>query len=179
MCTNEINVKKLCGFYVSDWHLTAMLLPYITNKLQKNEKINTILNKDIKTNMEELLLRINIEKNEKDKVININWKNNYKASYEELDNYMIKIANEKEKNIIIVVGTKKEIDNINKNIDKWIINNIALLKNRNMSIINCYNVEEFNNNMKEILDEHDYILNTSGEHEISDMFTGYNKKNVS
>ena len=52
MYTNEINIKKICSFYVSDWHLTAMLLPYITNKLQKNERINTILNKDIKEKME-------------------------------------------------------------------------------------------------------------------------------
>lgn len=179
MCTNEINVKKLCSFYVSDWHLTAMLLPYITNKLQKNEKINTILNKDIKTNMEELVSRINIEKESKEKIININWNNNYKATYEELDTYMKRIASQEENSIIIVQGSKEEIENINKSISKWVINNIKSIKNRNISIINCYDVEDFNNNMKQILDEHDYMLNTSGEHEISDMFAGYKKKNAS
>ena len=179
MYTNEINIKKICSFYVSDWHLTAMLLPYITNKLQKNERINTILNKDIKEKMEELLSRINIEENEKEKVKSINWKNNYIYTYEEIDNYMKKVVKKDNKNIIIISGNKEEIENTNKNIDKWIIKNISLLKNISINIINCYDVEDFNNNLKSILEKHDFILNTSGEHEIGEMFAGFNKKNVS
>lgn len=179
MYTNEINVKKICSFYVSDWHLTAMLLPYITNKLQKNEKINTILNKDIKTKMEELLSRINIECKDKEKVKNINWERNLQSTYEEIDNYMKKIINKEQKNILIIAGKKDEIDIINKNLDRWIIKNISLLKNSSISIINCYDVEEFNQNLKNILERHDYVLNTSGEHEISEMFAGFDKKNVS
>lgn len=179
MCTNEINVKKICSFYVSDWHLTAMLLPYITNKAQKDENIKTILNKNIKSNMIELLSRINIEEKTKDKIAKINWENNYKDTYEEINNYMKEQIDGKEKTTIILVGTKTEIENMNKNIDKWIINNIVMLNNKKVNIINCYNVEEFNSNMKEILDEHDYMLNTSGEHEISEMFEGYSKKSVS
>ena len=178
MYTNEINIKKICSFYVSDWHLTAMLLPYITNKLQKNERINTILNKDIKEKMEVLLSRINIEKNEKEKVKSINWENNYKNTYEEIDDYMKNIIKKEQKNIIIISGTKEDIENTNKKIDRWIINNIQLLKNTDISIINCYDVEEFNQNLKNILEKHDFILNTSGEHEIGEMFAGFNKKNV-
>jgi len=33
---------------------------------------------------------------------------------------------------------------------------------------------EFNQNLTEILDEHDKILNTSGIHEIEEMYSGYN-----
>ena len=37
MCIENNNVKKLCSFYVSDWHLVAMLLPYINQKINERE----------------------------------------------------------------------------------------------------------------------------------------------
>lgn len=33
----------------------------------------------------------------------------------------------------------------------------------------------FNDNIKEILDKHGKIFNTSGEHDIEEIFEGYNK----
>lgn len=33
----------------------------------------------------------------------------------------------------------------------------------------------FNENIKEILDNHEMIFNTSGEHRIEDLFEGYKK----
>ena len=33
----------------------------------------------------------------------------------------------------------------------------------------------FNENIKKILDKHDLIFNTSGEHKIEDIFEGYKK----
>ena len=179
MNTNEINIKRICSFYVSDWHLTTMLLPYITKKVENNEKISTILNKNIKENMIELISRINIQDTIKKEIIKINWENNYKNTVEEINNYMKETIKGIEKISIIITGNKKEIESTNKIIEKWIINNISFLTKKEINIINCYNVEEFNNNMKEILDEHDYMLNTSGEHEISEMFEGYSKKSVS
>ena len=35
-------VKKVCGFYVNDWHLTTMVLPYIRNEIQAKNEIVTI-----------------------------------------------------------------------------------------------------------------------------------------
>ena len=63
---------------------------------------------------------------------------------------------------------------MNKNIKKWLDKNT--LKVKTLSVINCYEVTQFNNSIKEILDEHDKILNTSGEKEIQDVFTGYIKQ---
>ena len=45
--------------------------------------------------------------------------------------------------------------------------------NKKIKIVNCYEVTEFNTNIKEILDEHDKILNTSGEKEKGEVFEGY------
>ena len=30
---------KLCSFYVSDWHLVTMLLPYLNEEINKENKI--------------------------------------------------------------------------------------------------------------------------------------------
>ena len=53
-----------------------------------------------------------------------------------------------------------------------------LLENQNqyLTIINCYEVMQFNNNMTQILDQHDKILNTSGERQIEEVFAGYERK---
>ena len=51
------------------------------------------------------------------------------------------------------------------------------LNKENLKIINCYEVTEFNNDIVNILDDHDKILNTSGEKEIAEVFDGYQKNN--
>ena len=33
MDVQDNNLTKLCSFYVSDWHLVTMLLPYINQKI--------------------------------------------------------------------------------------------------------------------------------------------------
>ena len=33
------HVEKLCGFYVSDWHLATTVLPYINSKIEENTKM--------------------------------------------------------------------------------------------------------------------------------------------
>ena len=33
------NIEKLCSFYVSDWHLVTMLLPYINKEINENANI--------------------------------------------------------------------------------------------------------------------------------------------
>jgi len=42
--------------------------------------------------------------------------------------------------------------------------------------MNFYEVGSFNENIKEILDKHQLIFNTSGEQKIEDVFEGYEKK---
>ena len=49
------NIMKLCSFYVSDWHLVTMLLPYINKKVNEKEKVITVLENDIRNNVEVLI----------------------------------------------------------------------------------------------------------------------------
>ena len=41
------HIEKLCSFYVSDWHLVTMLLPYINKQINEKANIITILESDI------------------------------------------------------------------------------------------------------------------------------------
>ena len=40
MNNKNYQVEKLCGFYVSDWHLTTTILPYINSKIDEKAKAN-------------------------------------------------------------------------------------------------------------------------------------------
>lgn len=172
------NVRKTCGFYVSDWHLVTMLLPHIVTKVEKGIKVDTILNSSIKQELKEVISRLHINDITKAKVLNINWSNVPDNSFNYVKNYLEKTINNDSEIEIIVNGTKSEIDCINKNIEYWLDMNIEKLEGININIINCYEVSEFNSNINSILDEHDYIINTSGEYPVEEMFESHKKRAV-
>lgn len=172
----EKNILKVCSFYVSDWHLTAMLLPFIEEKTEKGEILNTILEKNITHNMKEILNRIKINEKTKEQILKIDWKNKCLIKYGEIRKFMEKATKNQKVVTIIVEGNKDRIEYINNNIDKWMQKQERKVKRKEIKIINCYEVTEFNANLQEILDKHDKILNTSGIHEIQDMYTGYIRK---
>ena len=160
------NLTKLCSFYVSDWHLVTMLLPYINQKINEQAKIATILEKDIKQNVETLVEKLNLKN--KEKILNLNWSTQDKVKAK---------INELEKNqelVIFINGSKEFIEKNNEKLTKYF--QTHLIRNE-IKIINCYEVIEFNGDISEILDEHDKILNTSGEKEIKEVFTDYEKSN--
>lgn len=170
------NVRKTCGFYVSEWHLVTMLLPNIVSKVEKGVKIDTILSSDIKKEIKEVISRLHINDITKAEVLSINWSNVPENSFNYIKNYLEKTIKENEEIEIIINGTKKEIDYINKNIEYWLDMNINKTEGININIINCYEVSEFNSNINSILDEHDYIINTSGEYPVGEMFESHKKK---
>ena len=77
---------------------------------------------------------------------------------------------------IIVSGSKEYIENINIGINRLIENlNAKGLRDKiNVTINNCYPVKEVLS-VKEILDKHDLLLNTSGEVVIDSVFQDYRK----
>lgn len=157
------NIKKLCNFYVSDLHLSVMLLPYISKQINEDVEITTIFEKLEKQNIETVLDKLNVKN--KEKILNINWFNSDKDTYEKIENTIEKSIKDNKKMTIIIGGNKKYILDTNKNIINYLKNN----NNSNIKIINCYNIEEIGNDMKSIVKEYDGILNTSGEIKISDL----------
>ena len=94
----ENSPERICGFYVSDWHLVTMILPYINKELNEKANIVTILEKDIEKNIKTLISKLNL-KNEK-KVLKLNWKASKEKNINEILN---KNYNENDKNNILEI----------------------------------------------------------------------------
>ena len=53
------------------------------------------------------------------------------------------------------------------------------LYGNNLKVINCYEVYNTNTMLYNILDEHDFVFNTAGMNEKTEIFPGYiDKKNI-
>lgn len=167
-------VEKICSFYVSDWHLVTMLLPYVNKEINEKANIITILEKDIDKNVETLINKLNLKNREK--ILSLNWKRTNGIKYSEVKKNINKEILEDKLNIIFINGKKSYMDMVNKNIDKLLFENSKKYKEINIKIINCFEVGDFNMNILDILSEHSKILNTSGEKAINEVFDGYEEK---
>lgn len=172
MYGNE-NIKKVCSFCVSDLHLITMLLPYLNKKINDDEKVITILEKDLEEQTELVLSRLTLKEEEKLNLRNINWNRKIIYNLGKIEEELYKICNNNCKVNIIINGSKEYIEAVNKEINE-IFNN-EKFKNK-IKIINCYDITKLDEDIKEILKSHDTILNTSGEKEISEVFEGYEKQ---
>lgn len=171
----KVNMEKLCSFYVNEWHLVTMILPYINKELNEKANIITILENDIEDNVKTLMSKLNL-KNEK-RILEIDWKGNKEIKYDILKEKFNQLLKEDENlDIIFVNGSKDYIDLVNYNISKIINENETKLKNKEIKLVNCYEVTEFNNSIKDILDTHSKLLNTAGEKYIEEVFDGYERK---
>lgn len=167
-------IEKICSFYVSDWHLVTMLLPYINKEINEKANIITVLEKNIEENIVTLTDRLNLKNREK--ILNLNWKKSNGIKYSEIKNKMKEDISEDRINVIFINGNKSYMDITNKNIEKFLQENCKKYKQINIKIIDCYEVGDFNTNIIDILSEHTKILNTSGEKAINDVFEGYEEK---
>ena len=66
-------IEKICSFYVSDYHLEMVLIPYINEKLSKNEEIEIISEKDLRETVNALVSKMNINECNKKKILELNW----------------------------------------------------------------------------------------------------------
>lgn len=166
-------MQKICGFYVSNVHLVTMILPFIKEQLQKEVKIETFFEENLNDNINKMLFNLIINENNKQKILNVNWKNTKIKKYSIIENNLKKLINENKENIILVSGNKNYINETNNILNKFFEKN----NYENISIINFYKVSDFDDSIKEILNKHEFILNTSGTHKIEEVFVDYKKAN--
>ena len=141
MVLEEKKIKNICNFYVSDYHLEIMLLPYISKKIDNEEKVIIITEKDLKDSLKIVIDRINIEEHKKEKIVNLKWNSQ-------------KLENIIENTNIILIGSSKFINNK--------ILELKEKKIKNLTIIACYDYNEVKNDIQEIVTKYDEILNTLG-----------------
>ncbi len=148
--------KKLCCFYVNEIHLITMLLPYINERINQATKVITILEKDISESAKRVMKGIQGKKS--DDLLNVDWRNKSL-------NYLYE-SDVKDK-LILISGSDEFIEEANK-----IIN----YKKEDCTILDCYEMMQGSSKLQEILDEHDKVVNTSGEKYKEEVFAGYVKK---
>lgn len=168
----DLKIKKVCGFNVSSIHFSMMILPYIKKELETGKNVITILEENLEKNINQILSKLTITDEEKEKILNINWK---ETDIRRLN--IEKILREKiedSENVdIVIYGGKQYINNVGEKVNKVAKENLKY--NKEIKIMDCYSVSDFNENIKEILDKHDTVFNTSGEHKIEEIFQGYKK----
>ncbi len=167
----ENQIIKVCSFYVNDWHLTTMILPHIKRTIEENTKVLTILENSIKNRVEELLSKMNLNPITQNKILEINWTSSLICKYSDIKNKIESVASDIEQINIIVNGTEEYIEIANSNIEKVIKN----VKGKKVTIINCYEVTKYKE-INQILDKHDFVLNTSGIKNIEEVFPNYKKR---
>lgn len=143
--------EKLCLFFASDYHFEMISLPYINESLKKNENVIIMTENNLDSSVDKVLSRINLNEEEKNKLTKINWKNDDLNKFKELKN-----ANKDGKDTLIFVkGRENYIDNMNKNIQNW-------TNDTDIKIVDCYDVNEIQDDVSSIAKKYDRILSTSG-----------------
>ncbi len=145
--------NKICGFNVNEFHLVTMIMPYIYEKINEEKTISTFFEKDV----QEIY----------NKVLNINekfWKN--KEKLDEIDWKKTEINNISEKfnsevDIVIVAGRKDFIDKINR---------LVINFHTKFTLVNCFEIDDFNKNLENIVKKYDKVLCTKGVREIKELY---------
>lgn len=153
MLENKNSKDKVCAFYASDYHFEMITLPYISKKLDESKKVVILSENDLNDTINVLIERTNLKTDKKEKILNLNWNNN------DLEKFRMISENvkNKEQTIIFVKGKENYINNVNKNIEKWIENDV------NSKVINCYDIQEISSEINRIMENYGTILSTSGE----------------
>lgn len=146
---NKTNDKKVCSFFVSDYHFEMITLPYIEKEIEKNKKVIVLTDKDLTPTIEVLLSKMNLSDEKKSKIMKIDWNINDLEKIEQIKN----AQNENE--LVFIKGNKDYIVDMRKNIN-FIINS------KKIECIDCYDINELGDDVADIAKEYEEVLNTMG-----------------
>ena len=135
-----MNKKKFCSFYVSEYHLLTILLPYIDEQIKNNQNLEVVLEEDMIDSVKKYIKRN--ERYNTNKIIKLDWKKAKK------DDFKIK----EDVDVAIIIGKEEFIKKVN-----YINEENVTLK----EFVNCYNIETLSN-LNEVVKEHSFVLKTSG-----------------
>ncbi len=143
--------EKLCLFFASDYHFEMISLPYINESLKESKNVIIMTENNLDNTVDKVLTNVNLAQEEKEKITKINWKNDDLSKFREIKN-----ANENGKETVIFVkGKENYIENMNKNIENWINNN-------EIKVVDCYDINEIQDDVSDIAKKYNKILSTSG-----------------
>lgn len=159
MNKNQNTKEKICAFFASDYHFEMISLPYIEKSLEKNKQIIILTENNLENTIKTLVSNINLKEERKKEILNLDWKNNDLVKFKKIKE---KTKNEKEI-IVFIKGRKNYIKNINENIENWATNA------RNLTVIDCYDIEEIGEDTDQVIEGYKKVLSTSGVKEIQKL----------
>ena len=174
----ESSTQKVCSFYVSNMHFATMILPFVSKQKEEKTKIVTFFENNYTTNIELVLSKLTISEDRKKELLTLNWKDTKLSKFIDIEKILKNQIRKNEKYLIIVNGSEEYINIINECIERYFEKSKRRIDLNNVKIIDFYEVGSFNDNIKEILDKHNSIFNTSGEHKIEEIFEGYEKQEL-
>ena len=146
--------QKICTFYVSEFHLLTIILPYINEKIEEKQDILILSENDLISSVKKYLKQLtSFYQNEE--VLELNWK---KFN----DNLTEKDLRKKE---IFIIGEKDFIRKVNSKLE---IKNVE-------QIIDCYRIKKLEE-IDEVPKDYNYILNTSGICEVGKISQNVQKR---
>jgi len=155
------HIEKVCNFYVSDWHMAVMILPYINQEINSGKKVATIFENTIKENIETLLEKLNL-KNEQE-IKQINWNSRPQFHIEEIEEIL---QGEKQEIVFIVNGSEMYIKNCGRRIEEYCQKHAV---NKKIKIVNCFEMTSIEGDISEVLEKHSKVLSTKGEKDIAEI----------
>lgn len=146
---------KICAFSVNEFHLAVMLMPYIYESVNENKNIVTFFEKDLEDIYEKVINTNTSYWKDRNKLDSIDWKKLEASRLSE------KFENNLNADIVIVAGKKDFIKRINS---------LVLNFHTNFTLVNCYEVDDFNDGFETIIKEYSKILCTKGIKEIEELY---------
>ena len=145
--------NKICGFNVNEFHLVTMIMPYIYEKVNEGKVVSTFFEKDVQEIYNKVLNINEVFCKNKEKLDKIDWNKTNSNNLPE--------KFEKEADIVIVAGKKEYIDKINS---------LVINFHTKFTLVNCFEIDDFNNNLESIIKNYDKILCTKGIREIKELY---------
>ena len=153
----NVTKEKICAFYASDYHFEMISLPHISKGLDEQKEIVILTENNLENTVNTLISRMNLNEGKKKEILSLDWKNNDLKKFKEIS----KNSKENKNMIIFIKGKENYIENVNKNIEKWVKDKDQI------KTIDCYEFFEVENKINTIAEEYDKILGTSGKQEFN------------
>ncbi len=142
--------EKSCLFFTSDYHFEMITLPYIAEKIRGKNKVVVITENNLEKTVNTLLSNLILKEDEKEKILEINWKNEDSKKLKEINEY----ANQEIPTTIFVKGDENYIKQINSNLQNSLNNNVV-------NVIDCYDLNNLQENIQQISIKYDNVLTTN------------------
>ena len=149
--------QKICTFFVSEYHLLTIILPYINKTINEENDVELILEKNFIRSLKRYLKIVDIYSSQEEKILNLNWKKESKEVYEK------DLSNSE----VFVIGSQKFIKKVNSKLN---------VKNTR-KIIDCYYIENLDK-IDEIPNNYEYVLKTNGIFDIKNSQNIQKRKTI-